>query len=494
MRVNPSAGSTRAQSQETRGGVTREGVTVVVLAAGKGVRMNSRIPKVLHPVAGRPMLMWSMAAARSLDPVRTLVVTNPDQDGVSAAVDGEGQTVPQHDQLGTGHALAQVSAEHRTPGPVVVIYGDVPLLRGETLKRVLEEHSKSGASVTLLTARIPNPSGYGRIVRARNGAFREIVEDKDASEEQRGIDEVNAGVYAFSGRELWPALAKLENKNRASEYYLTDVLGLIKGRVHTVAVEDPAEIIGINDRRQLAHAERLMRQRILDRLMADGVTITDPVTTFVDADIQVGRDTVIHPFTTITGASVVGEDCVIGPMAQLRDSRVGDGSRIERAHLEKAIVGSNVTVGPFSRLRPGTELAEGVRVGTHTEIKNSKIGPGSAVPHFSYLGDAVVGANVNIGAGSITANWDGFEKNQTEIGDRAYISCDTIFIAPVHVGSDTTTAADSVITKDVPAGSLAIARADLRIIEGYTARRRAKHKVATDVQGGDASGREVTKK
>lgn len=478
MRANASAGSGRTQSPETRGGVT-----VVVLAAGKGVRMNSKIPKVLHPVAGRPMLLWSLAAARALDPARTLVVTNPEQDGVTAAVDGEGETVPQRDQLGTGHALAQVSQEHRGAGPVVVIYGDAPLLRGETLKRLLYEHQKAAATVTLLTATFDEPKGYGRIVRAKNGAFRSIVEEKDASSEQRAIREVNAGVYVFNGRELWPALLKLENKNRAGEYYLTDVVKLVKGKVHTVAVADGIETLGINDRRQLAQAERLMRERILDRLMADGVTITDPNTTFIDADVRIGKDTVVHPFTTITGDSVIGEDCVIGPMSQLRDSTVGDGSRIERSHLEKAVVGSNVTVGPFSRLRPGTELAEGVRVGTHTEIKNSKIGPGSAVPHFSYLGDATVGANVNIGAGSITANWDGFEKNPTEIGDRAYISCDTIFVAPVRVASDATTAADTVVTKDVPAGSLAIGRTDLKIIDGYTARRRASHRAPHPTSG-----------
>jgi bifunctional UDP-N-acetylglucosamine pyrophosphorylase/glucosamine-1-phosphate N-acetyltransferase len=469
MRPNASEGSRRARPP-----ATREGVTVVVLAAGKGVRMNSRIPKVLHPVGGRPMLLWAMAAARSLDPARTIVVTNPTQDGVADALDGQGQTVPQQEQLGTGHALAQVSAEHRTNGPVVVTYGDAPLLRGQTLARLLEEHAKSGAAVTVLTATLEEPHGYGRIVRARNGVFRAIVEEKDATEEQRELREVNAGVYCFSGRELWPALQKLENKNRAGEYYLTDVVALIKGKVNTVLVSDSSEILGINDRRQLAQAEHLMRLRILHELMTQGVTITDPNTTFVDADVRVGRDTVIHPFTTITGRSVIGDDCVIGPMSQLRDSQVGDGSRIERAHLEQAQVGSKVTVGPFSRLRPGTELADGVRVGTHTEIKNSKIGPGSAVPHFSYLGDAVVGANVNIGAGSITANWDGFQKNQTEIGDRAYVSCDTIFVAPVRLGSDATTAADTVVTKDVPAGSLAIGRPELRIVEGYTTRRRSR--------------------
>jgi bifunctional UDP-N-acetylglucosamine pyrophosphorylase/glucosamine-1-phosphate N-acetyltransferase len=438
--------------------------------------MNSRIPKVLHPVAGRPMLLWAIAAAKSVDPERTIVVTNPAQNGVDAAVNGEGQTVPQRDQLGTGHALAQVSAAHRSTGPVVVLYGDVPLLRGETLKRLVEEHRKAHAAVTLLTAKLENPHGYGRIVRGRNGLFRSIVEEKDATAAQREITEVNSGVYCFSGRELWPALLKLENKNRAGEYYLTDVVRLVKGKVHLLEADDPNEIVGINDRRQLAEAEAAMRRRIIDRLMRDGVTVTDPATTFVDAEVEIGQDTVIHPFTTITGATRIGEDCVIGPMTQVRDSVVGDGSRIERSHLEHVKVASKVTVGPFSRLRPGTELEEGVRVGTHTEIKNSRIGPGSAVPHFSYLGDAQVGANVNIGAGSITANWDGFQKNTTEIGDRAYISCDTIFVAPVRVGSDATTAADTVVTKDVPSGSLAIGRAEMELVPGYTARRRSRHK------------------
>jgi bifunctional UDP-N-acetylglucosamine pyrophosphorylase/glucosamine-1-phosphate N-acetyltransferase len=477
MRVNASAGSRRTRSPESRGDVT-----VVILAAGKGVRMNSRIPKVLHPVGGKPMLLWAMAAARAVDPARTLVVTNPTQDGVTTAVNGDGEVVPQHDQLGTGHALSQVRPEHRATGPVLVIYGDAPLLRGSTALRLLQEHRASAASVTLLTATLDDPHGYGRIVRGRNGAFRAIVEEKDASEVERQIHEVNAGVYCFSGQDLWPALSRLENKNSAAEYYLTDVVSLMKGKVQTVRVEDASEILGINDRRQLAQAERLMRERILDQLMVGGVTITDPASTFVDADVQVGRDSVIHPFTTITGRSVVGEDCVIGPMTQLRDSRVGDGSRVERAHLEKSVVGSKVTIGPFSRLRPGTELAEGVHVGTHTEIKNSKIGAGSSVPHFSYLGDAIVGANVNIGAGSITANWDGFEKNPTEIGDRAYISCDTIFVAPVRLGSDVTTAADTVVTRDVPAGSLVIGRPDLKVVEGYTARRRARRKTEVGKQ------------
>jgi bifunctional UDP-N-acetylglucosamine pyrophosphorylase/glucosamine-1-phosphate N-acetyltransferase len=422
------------------------------------------------------MLLWSMAAARALDPERTLVVTNPTQDGVQAVLNGEGQTVSQAKQLGTGHALAQVAAPHRTSGPVVVLYADAPLLRGETLTALLAEHEKSRAAVTLLTANLENPRGYGRIVRARNGVFREIVEEKDATDEQREIKEINSGVYVFSGRELWPALLRLENKNRAGEYYLTDIVRLIKGKVHTLPVEDSDEILGINDRRQLAQAERVMRQRILDSLMTSGVTITDPTTTFIDADVQVGRDTSVLPFSFITGESTIGEDCVIGPFAQIHDSIIGDSCRIERAHLDKATLATNVHVGPFSRLRPGSVLDDGVRVGTHAEIKNSHIGAGTAIAHFSAVLDSDVGAGANIGAGTITANFDGVDKHRTEIGDRVQVGSDTILVAPVRVGDDAYTAAGSVITADVPAGSLAIERSEQKIVPGWTERRRGRRK------------------
>ena len=451
-------------------------MTVVVLAAGKGVRMKSRLPKVLHPVAGRPMLLWSMAAARALDPTRTLVVTNPEQDGVGAVLNGEGETVSQARQLGTGHALAQVAAAHRNPGPVVVLYGDVPLLRGETLRALLAEHEKSRAAVTILTASLDDPTGYGRIVRARSGVVRDIVEEKDATDEQKNIHEVNSGVYVFSGRELWPALARLENKNRAGEYYLTDIVRLIKGKIHALPIEDKNEILGINDRRQLAEAERVMRQRILDGLMTSGVTITDPATTFIDADVKIGRDTVILPFSFISGESSIGEKCVIGPFAQVNESTIGDACRIERAHVDKSRLAQDVHIGPFSRLRPGSVLDDGVRVGTHAEIKNSHIGAGTAVAHFSVVLDSDVGANANIGAGTVTANFDGLNKHRTEIGDRAQVGSDTILVAPVRVGADAYTAAGSVITSDVPAGSLAIERTDQKIVPGWTERRRGRRK------------------
>jgi bifunctional UDP-N-acetylglucosamine pyrophosphorylase/glucosamine-1-phosphate N-acetyltransferase len=422
------------------------------------------------------MLLWSMAAARALDPARTLVVTNPAQDGVQAALNGEGETVSQKSQLGTGHALAQVAGAHRTPGPVVVLYGDAPLLRGETLRTLVAEHEKARATVTILTANLDDATGYGRIVRARNGVVRDIVEEKDASDEQKKIHEVNSGVYVFSGRELWPALAKLENKNRSGEYYLTDIVRLIKGKIHVLPIEDRNEILGINDRRQLAQAERVMRQRVLDGLMTSGVTIVDPSTTFIDADVQVGRDTVILPFSLISGESSIGEDCVIGPFAQVNDSIIGDACRVERAHLDKATLAQNVHIGPFSRLRPGSVLDEGVRVGTHAEIKNSHIGSGTAVAHFSAVLDSDVGANANIGAGTVTANFDGLSKHRTRIGDRAQVGSDTILVAPVSVGDDAYTAAGSVITSDVPAGSLAIERSEQKIVAGWTQRRRGERK------------------
>ncbi len=451
---------------------------MVVLAAGKGARMNSRTPKVLHPVAGRPMLLWTLAAARALQPERLLVVSSPTRRDALAALDGQCELVLQGEPLGTGHALAQVAAQDRRAGPIVVLYGDAPLLREETLKRLVDAHQRASATVTLLTAIVPDPSGYGRIVRGRGGTFRAIVEEKDASPAERTIHEINSGVYCFDGRELWPALDRIGNRNRAKEYYLPDVVELITGKVLTLLVDDPQEVLGVNDRRQLAEADGVMRRRILDRLMASGVSITDPATTFIDADVEMGRDTTVHPFCLISGKTRIGEDCVIGPYTQLRDSVVGDGSLVERAHLEGVRIARGVAVGPFSRLRPGTELEEGVRVGTHAEIKNSRIGTGTAISHFSYIGDSVVGANVNIGAGTITANWDGYDHHRTEIGDRVQVGSDTVFVAPVVVGSDAYTGAGSVITRDVPAGSLAVERAEQKVVEGWTEGYRAKKKAA----------------
>jgi bifunctional UDP-N-acetylglucosamine pyrophosphorylase/glucosamine-1-phosphate N-acetyltransferase len=451
---------------------------VVVLAAGKGVRMKSRTPKVLHPIGGRPMLLWSLAAAQAIEPERVLVVTDPRQDGVNAMIDGQGVTVSQREQLGTGHALAQVSPEHRTNGPVVVIYADTPLLRGETLARLLETHRQSSAAVTLLTAHLADPRGYGRIVRGRGGAFKAIVEEKDATPAERAIQEINSGVYCFTGAALWLALERLQNKNRAGEYYLTDVVGLIKGTVKTLAVDDPEEILGINDRKQLAQAEAIIRRRTLDQLMEAGVTVTDPQSTFVDATVSVGQDSTLRPFTVLAGATRIGKDCVIGPYTQIRDSTVEDGARVERAQVDQASVGPRAIVGPFALLRPGTRLDEGVKVGTHTEVKNSRIGPRTMVGHFSYIGDTIIGADTNIGAGTVTANWDGFDHNETQIGDRVRVGSDTILVAPVTVGDDAYTGAGSVITRDVPAGSLSVERGEQNIVEGWTERYRSKRRAA----------------
>jgi bifunctional UDP-N-acetylglucosamine pyrophosphorylase/glucosamine-1-phosphate N-acetyltransferase len=457
---------------------------VVVLAAGKGVRMKSRTPKVLHPIGGRPMLLWALAAAQAIEPERVLVVTDPRQDGVNAAVNGQGVTVPQPEQLGTGHALAQVTPEHRSDGPVVVIYADTPLLRGQTLARLVEAHGKSGAAVTLLTAQMADPHGYGRIVRGRGGAFKAIVEEKDATPAERALEEVNTGVYCFTGSALWPALQRLENHNRAGEYYLTDVVGLIKGRVQTVPVDDPDEVLGINDRRQLAQAESIVRRRMLDQLMEAGVTILDPPTTFIDAAVAVGQDTTIHPFSVLAGDTRIGRDCVIGPYTQIRNSTVEDGATIERSHLDGASVGPRATVGPFARLRPGTRLEEGVKVGTHTEVKNSRIGPRTKVGHFSYIGDTTIGADANIGAGTVTANFDGFAHHETHIGDRVQVGSDTIFVAPVVVGNDAYTGAGSVITQDVPGGSLAIERTETKVAEGWTERYRSRRRAAAKKEVG----------
>ncbi len=434
--------------------------------------MRSRLPKVLHPVAGRPMLLHIMDVARQLGAAKTLVITSPAQPDVQASLDGGAQLVAQAQPLGTAHALMQIASRDRTRGTLLVLYGDTPLLRAETLTGLVRAHQRSGAVASLLTAQVDDPRGYGRIVRRADGALDRIVEEKDATAAQRRIREV-ACVGCFEGRALWPALSRISRDNRAGELYLTDVFGHLRGTV-TLVSADGQEVLGINDRRQLATAERILRGRILDTLMANGVTVTDPASTFVDAGVQIGADTTLAPFTIVAGRTTIGEDCWIGPYSEIADSEIGRGCRIERAHLVACKVGDKTEVGPFARLRHGVELAPGVHVGSFAELKEAKVGTGSRVPHFSYTGDAVIGRHVNIGAGSITCNWDGWQHHQTRIGDDAFIGSDTMMVAPVSVGDRAFTGAGSVITRDVPADSLAVERSEQRNVEGWAVRRRGR--------------------
>ena len=402
------------------------------------------------------MLEHVVAACRAAGIDRPVAVV-PDADGPIAQVAREHcDLAVQDERRGTGHAVAQVPRETLLEGDVLVLNADSPLIRPETIRRLVEHHRATGAAATLLSVEDPGRSD-GRIVRLPDGTLERIVEDADADADLRRIREFNVGVYCFRGPDLVPALEELEPDNSQRELYLTDAVARLRP-VEIVRLDDPREAIGINDRAQLARAEAALRERILTRLMLDGVTVVDPASTFVDAGVTVGEDTVIEPFTLIRGESSVGRDCRIGPGADIADSAVEDGCRVQHAWLRGCRVGAGSDCGPYAKLRPGTELAQRVHVGSFAEIVRSRIGTGSAVPHFSYVGDAVVGERVNIAAGTITANYDGATrtKNRTVIEDDAFIGVDTMLRAPVRVGRGASTGAGSVVTKDVPDGAMVV--------------------------------------
>lgn len=429
----------------------------VVLAAGKGVRMKSARPKVLHTVCGVPMLAHATAALRSAGVSKVVVVVSPgaENDRALQEAAGEGARLAvQQSQLGTANAL--LAAREAVAGAVslVICYGDVPLIRPETLKDLMSAHAKQRSTVTILTARVANPTGFGRMVRSSDGAVTAIVEEKDADERVRAITEINSGCYAFDASWIWSVLPDIP-RSRTGEHLLTDVVAAAIGagrKVVTVEAADAAEVSGVNDRVQLAEAERLMRRRILTALMLDGVSITDPATTYVDAGVSVGADTTLWPNTHLRGKTAIGGRCQIGPNSILDGARVGDDSAIVASHVESSVIGSRVHVGPFSRLRPGTTIADDVFVGNYAEIKNSTIGSGTHIGHFSYTGDATLGARVNIGAGTITCNFDGEAKHATVIEDDVLIGSDTMLVAPIRIGARARTGAGAVATRDVPPG------------------------------------------
>lgn len=448
-----------------------DGPLAVILAAGHGTRMRSARPKALHPLAGRPLVRYAVDLATRVTGRSPVVVVNPAHAGMAEAVAGLAVPVAQDPPRGTGDALRAVPWELRDAGPVVVLSADVPLLRDQTLARLIAHHHETQALCTLLTFTPPDPSGLGRVVRDHRGAISRIVEAADLPPGVAASHECNAGVYVFSGVALWPALEGLTTGNVQGEYYLTDAVDLLEGRIEAVHLDDPAEAQGINDRRQLAAAEGLLRRRLLDELMLGGVTVEDPGTTYVDAGVEVGADTVLRPMTVLRGATVLGAECVVGPMAQLRDVRAGRRVVIGSSHLEECVLGDGVVIGQFNRLRPGTELLAGVSVGTHAEIKNSRVGEGSFISHFSCVLDSDLGSGVNIGAGTVTCNFDGREKHRTVIGNGAFVGSDSILIAPVEIGAGATVGAGSVISTDVPDGALGIERGRQRNLAGWSSRR-----------------------
>jgi bifunctional UDP-N-acetylglucosamine pyrophosphorylase/glucosamine-1-phosphate N-acetyltransferase len=417
--------------------------------------MHSRTPKVLHTLAGRPLIDFVIDAVQQAGLRRIVVVLSPAQPEVAEHIHGRCEVVYQEAQRGTGHALAQAPDDVLGHGDVLVVNGDQPLLRSQTMERLVAAHRAARAAATLATVVDPLRSD-GRVMRAPDGRFERIVEAIDASPVPAGTDEINVGLYCFrGGSELLRLLASLKPSNRAHELYLTDLFNELRP-VEVVRLDDPLEAIGINDRVHLARAEAALRARILEDLMRAGVTIVDPASTYVDSGVAIGEDTVLEPMTIVRGSSTIGRDCTIGPYAEIYDSTVGDGCRIQRSWIRESSIADGSDCGPFSKLRPGTEIGVRVHVGSFVEIVRSRIGPGSAVPHVSYLGDAEVGENVNIGAGTITANYDGEKKNRTEIGDGAFIGVDTMLRAPVKVGRRSRTGAGSVVTKDVPDGATAV--------------------------------------
>ncbi|HXG02739.1 MAG TPA: bifunctional UDP-N-acetylglucosamine diphosphorylase/glucosamine-1-phosphate N-acetyltransferase GlmU [Candidatus Binatia bacterium] len=452
-----------------------ERLTAIVLAAGEGKRMRSRRPKVLHALCGRPLIAYPLRVARAVAD-RLVIVIPPEADAVAAAAGPEVMAVVQRERLGTGHAVLQ-AREAAGDGAILVLPGDMPLLSAESVERLVSHHRATGAAATLLTAVLDQPAGYGRVLRQR-GRVARIVEERDATDDQKKVTEVNTSVYCFDGRRLWAALAEVRADNDQGEYYLTDVIGVLVragARVEAVTVADPTEALGVNDRKQLAAAAAIQRRRILDRLMESGVTVVDPASTYVDDTVTVGPDTVIHPQVVVEGATVIGSDCVIGAGSHLTACRLADRVTVRPyCVLTEAVVEDGAELGPFCHLRPRTHIGAGARIGNFVEVKKSRIGRGSKANHLAYIGDAVVGERVNIGAGAITCNYDGLAKHETRIGDGAFIGTNASLVAPLTIGEGAYIGSGSVITKDVPPGALAVERSPQVVKEGWVARRKAR--------------------
>ena len=454
---------------------------VIVLAAGEGTRMKSATPKVLHAIGGRTLLSHAICAARGVDPQHLAVVVRHGRDLVAAhiaAVDPDAVIVDQDEVKGTGRATecALDGLPAGLEGTVLVTSGDVPLLSAQTLRGLFEAHVASGSAATVITATLPDSFGYGRILRAADGSVTGIVEQKDATDAQREITEINSGLYAFDVAVLRKALAKVGTDNVQGEKYLTDVLGIVRGdglRVSAHPVQDLWQTEGVNDRVQLSRLGAELNRRTVERWMRAGVTVVDPATTWIDVDVTLGRDVTIHPQTQIHGGSTIGDDVVLGPDTTLTDVKIGSGAAVIRTHGSLSVIGAGATVGPFAYLRPGTELGVKGKIGTFVETKNAQIGAGSKVPHLTYVGDATIGEQSNIGASSVFVNYDGVKKMHTTIGSHCRTGSDNMFVAPVTVGDGAYTGAGTVVRKDVPPGALAINVAPQRNLLGWVHQKRA---------------------
>lgn len=446
----------------------------VILAAGQGTRMKSKLYKVLHPVCGMPMVEHVANNVQQLGVEKIVTIVGHGAEKVQQQLGEKSEYALQEEQLGTAHAVQQAASMiEGLPGTTLVVCGDTPLIRPETMEALLSHHAETAAKATILTAIAENPTGYGRILRGETGSVSKIVEQKDASAEEQKVKEINTGTYCFDNEALFEALKHVSNNNAQGEYYLPDVIEILQKQGEVVAAyatDSFEETLGVNDRVALSQAEGIMRSRIAEKHMRAGVTIIDPATAYISAEAVIGADTIIQPNVTIEGNSVIGEDCIITSNSHISNSTIGSRTEIRSSHVYDSKVGEDTAVGPFAHLRPETELGNEVKIGNFVEVKKSTVGNGSKVSHLSYIGDALVGTNVNIGCGSITVNYDGKNKHLTTIEDDSFIGCNSNLVAPVTVGKGSFIAAGSTISKDVPADSLAIARARQENKEGYVSK------------------------
>lgn len=450
-------------------------LTAVILAAGKGTRMKSDIPKVLHKVGGKPMLQYVMDAVEHAGAQKQVVVVGYLGEQVRAYVGDEVSIVEQKEQLGTAHAVLQAKDILKEfNGTTMIVCGDTPLVDGQELKNFYEQHLSSAATASVFTAILDDATGYGRIVRDELGNVLKIVEHKDATPEQLTIKEINTGIYCIDNQTLLSTIDKIECNNAQGEFYLTDIIDLLVNlgqAVGAVCAANADSTVGINSRHQLVQVENMMRERTLDRLMNEGVTILAPESTFIAEDAQIGKDTVIYPFTWIEAGCRIGKRCQIGPNVRLQKTEIGDSNVIHFTYAHEVVIGDNCNVGPFAHLRPGTQLGDDVKVGNFVEVKNSWVGEGSKIPHLSYIGDADLGSRVNMGCGTITVNYDGKRKHRTRIEDNAFVGCNANLVAPITVGEHSYVAAGSTITKDIPPNALGVARGKQTNIEGWAAKK-----------------------
>jgi bifunctional UDP-N-acetylglucosamine pyrophosphorylase / glucosamine-1-phosphate N-acetyltransferase len=452
---------------------------VIVLAAGQGTRMKSKLYKVLHPVCGKPMVRHVVDEMKQIGADQIITVVGHGAEDVQKELIGDSEFVLQEQQLGTAHAVMQTKdLLEGKDGLTLVVCGDTPLLKAETISAMIDYHIKERAKATILTAMAEDPTGYGRVIRNDQGYVEKIVEHKDASLEERAVKEINAGTYCFDNASLFNALQKVTNNNAQNEYYLPDVIGILKSEGQIVTAfqtNDFSETLGVNDRVALAQARKIMQRRINEKHMRNGVTIIDPEQTYIDATVgNIGQDTIIYPGTVLKGTTVIGTDCVIGPNTEILNCEIGDGTTVRQSVAYDSKIGSNAQIGPFTHIRPQSNIHDEVRIGNFVEIKKTEFGKGSKASHLTYLGDAEVGSNVNIGCGSITVNYDGVHKFKTVIKDGAFVGCNSNLVAPVEIGEGAYVAAGSTITDNVPGDSLSIARARQVNKENYVKNRMKK--------------------